>query len=285
MLKLRASGLVRPEASFVCVPVSETMVGKKAIASVETGRRRMLGRSGCRKCGGTGWEILRCGLSDAARRCGCRVEKTRRFWTEEVGIPERLLGCELQGWLDRRQLPARARRNLCQYVRQFPSTAGTLLLFGEPEQVPAQIAAALLREVQRLKRCSVYYIDARRRRESEGAGLFGPEQDEDLESYARAELVIVDGLFAADVDEAARIKWAGLLHQRYLRQHATILVGNGAAYRLLHGVLDADVPCGSREVRTVVQRLVSDATWCWVTPQPRLQALADRDAQPPGEVA
>lgn len=261
------------------------MITKKAFVSLSIVSNRSVGKPSCRTCGGTGWEVVHFRKTDLARRCRCRTERNEKFWMETVGIPAKLCRCDLRDYFDRRFLSAGIEQKIQRYVSRFPEVPGTLFLIGDQGRTAAQVAVGLLKEIQRIRKSKVRFIDCKSPSVPNTRDLFdlGDDQDAFYDGES-ADLVVFDHLLDPDIDVSLQMQWIGLLHRRYLAQRHNILNCDALGLRLLRASFRGRTTGLALEVVQILKGLATDGMWCCLFPQGRHAAVAS-PSRPHGAVA
>jgi hypothetical protein len=244
----------------------QNRVRRMSASPVNLASIRTLGKPGCAVCAGTGWEVVPLRQTSLARRCRCRTERNREFWTETVGVPSRLWWLELRDLLREGLIPARTRQQLHQYLRKFPDVPGTLFVVGDCGTTAARLQTAVLKEVWRLRQCRVSYTACGLAEPSEvRANLFEDSRIRDREALAEsAELAVFDGWLGSGISVEQQLRWGEVLRRRFLaRKHSIINCDNWSSKAVIAACEGQSNPF-HEETSHLLRSLGSDSAWWWL---------------------
>lgn len=187
--------------------------------------------SGCPRCDGTGYEIVRSPESEQelARRCGCRKDLTLERRHRSSAIPRRYSGCRLDNFGCVNDSLTRAMTHARRIVELFPSVDHGLLLCGPCgvgkthlsvgmlyELVEHRGARGLFQEFNALVRRMRETFD--RRSETPSAEVIGP--------VLAADVLLLDDLGSARVTPWAQDMLSLIVNERYNAKQLTLITSN-----------------------------------------------------------
>jgi len=107
----------------------------------------------CEFCGGTGWQILKEGSIERAKRCSCRQIVSSDKFITSAKIPVRYHSCEFENYLPQHASQKRAKKITMDYARDYPALDDeffhepSLLFTGGAGRGKTHLAVAVLKSL------------------------------------------------------------------------------------------------------------------------------------------
>ena len=237
---------------------------------------RTLGKPGCPLCAGTGWEVVPLRQTSLARRCRCRAEKNREFWTQTVGIPARYWWVEMRDLLREALIPARMRQQLHLYFRKFPEVPGIVFFVGDGGADAVRLQIAILKEIWRYRRCRLFYTACRQAGSESGADLFEDLRGKDREAAAEgADLAVFDGWLGSGISIEQQLRWGEVLRRRFLARKHSIVSCDPWSRKSVIAACEGKHSVLHEEISRLLRNLASDSVWWWLLPRKGRQPVSD----------
>jgi hypothetical protein len=237
---------------------------------------RALGKPGCPLCAGTGWEVVPLRQTSLARRCRCRAEKNREFWTETVGVPARYWWLELRDLVREELIPARTRQQLQIYLRKFPEVPGIVFLVGDGGTNATRLQTAVLKEIWRQRRRRVFYTSCRQPGSEASGELFENLRMKDRESLAEAaELAVFDGWLDSGLGLEQQLRWGEVLRRRFLGRKHSIISCDPWSRKAVMAACEGRNSALPEEIGQLLRNLATDSIWWWLAPPKSRQPASD----------
>jgi DNA replication protein DnaC len=183
----------------------------------------------CPDCDGSGWLLTGTGKEQAARRCGCWVERQASSLVERARIPKRYRICTLANFEVHNDSHRDALSISRQFVKNFPAQEVGLMFIGSCGVGKTHLSVAIIREIIEKKKTPCVFYDFR-------------ELIRDIQSSYTPEAIVSESEVLAPVFEAAVLvldelgakrttAWVEemifyIINQRYNQKKLTILTSN-----------------------------------------------------------